>query len=59
MLNTSIADIERVQDALFRRLYEDLENADEHDYYLTGKDIYQYTYAIKNLEDFKKNAKVE
>lgn len=51
--------IEKVQEALFDRLELDLYMADEKDYYLTGKDIYQYTVALKNLEDLKKSASIE
>lgn len=51
--------IEKVQEALFDRLEMDLSVANEKDYYLTGKDIYQYTVALKNLEDLKKSASIE
>ena len=58
-MGISVERIERVQEELFERLESDLEIANKSDYYLTGRDIYQYTVAIKNLEDMKKNAKEE
>lgn len=51
--------IEKVQEELFARLEEDLEIANTSDYYLTGKDVYYYTVALKNLEDLKKTANIE
>lgn len=46
--------IEKIQDELFCRLEDDLAMAKEKDYYLSGKDIYQYTQSLKNLEDLKR-----
>lgn len=54
-----IAEIEAVQNSIFKRLQDDLSEADSHDYYLTGKDIAQYTQALRNLEDLKRTAEAE
>ena len=51
--------IEKAQEELFARLEEDLSIANDRDYYLTGKDMYYYTMAIRNLEELKKNAGAE
>lgn len=51
--------IENAQQELFARLEEDLAIANSKDYYLTGKDIYYYTMAMRNLEELKKNAGAE
>lgn len=58
-MGITIDRIQKVQEELFARLEEDLSIANQHDYYLTGKDVYQYTVALKNLEDLKKSADVE
>lgn len=55
----SRARIDKAQDELFARLEDDMAVANEKDYYLTGKDIYYYTMALRNLEELKKNADVE
>ena len=55
----TIERIEKAQQELFARLEEDLEIANSKDYYLTGKDIYYYTMAMRNLEKLKKNAGAE
>ena len=58
-MGLTVARIEKVQEELFARLEDDLAVANENNYYLTGKDIYQYTIAIKNLEELKRNAGAE
>lgn len=58
-MGISLQRIEKVQDELFARLEDDLAVANDKDYYLTGKDIYYYTMALRNLEELKKNADVE
>ena len=58
-MGISLKRIEKAQEELFARLEDDLAIANAHDYYLTGKDIYHYTIAIKNLEELKKTASVE
>lgn len=50
----TIEEIEKVQEELFRRIEDELSEAEKHDYYLTGKDIYYYTVAIRNLDDYKR-----
>lgn len=55
----TIERITKVQEELFERLEEDLSLVKNHDYYLTGKDVYQYTVALKNLEDMKKTVETE
>ena len=55
----SIERIEKAQEELFSRLEEDLAIANDKDYYLTGKDMYYYTMAMRNLEELKKNAGAE
>ncbi len=58
-MGLTVARIEKVQEELFARIEDDLAIASENNYYLTGKDIYQYTIAIKNLEELKRNAGAE
>lgn len=58
-MGISLQRIEKVQDELFARLEDDLAVANDKDYYLTGKDIYYYTMAMKNLEEMKRNAGAE
>lgn len=55
----TIKRIEAVQEELFNRLEDDLSIANSNDYYLTGKDVYQYTQALRNLEEMKRNAPIE
>ena len=59
MAGISVERLEKAQEELFSRLEEDLSVANEKEYYLMGKDIYYYTMAIRNLEEFKKNAGAE
>lgn len=59
MAGITVERIETVQEELFSRLEEDLTLVNNHDYYLTGKDIYQYTVALRNLEDLKKTIGAE
>lgn len=59
MAGITIEKIEKVQNELFTRLEEDLSLVKSHDYYLTGRDVYQYTVALKNLEDLKKTVETE
>lgn len=59
MATITIERITKVQEELFSRLEEDLSLVKSHDYYLTGKDVYQYTVALKNLEDLKKTVETE
>lgn len=58
-MGISIERIEKAQEELFARLEDDLAIANTSDYYLTGKDVYYYTVALKNLEDLKKSANIE
>lgn len=58
-MSITLSRIEKAQEELFARLEDDLAIANEHDYYLTGKDIYYYTMAIRNLEELKKKSEVE
>lgn len=58
-MGLTVERIEKVQEELFARIEDDLAIANENNYYLTGKDIYQYTIAIKNLEELKRNAGAE
>ena len=58
-MGISVERIEKAQEELFARLEDDLAIANSGDYYLTGKDIYYYTIAIKNLEELKKTAEIE
>ena len=58
-MSITVERIEKAQEELFARLEEDLAIANNSDYYLTGKDVYYYTIAIKNLEELKKTAEVE
>lgn len=58
-MGISVKRIEKAQEELFARLEDDLSIANSGDYYLTGKDIYYYTIAIKNLEELKKTAAIE
>lgn len=51
--------INKAQEELFARLEDDLAIANSRDYYLTGKDVYHYTVAIRNLEELKRTAEVE
>lgn len=51
--------IQAVEDFIFRRLEDDLAEVSSHDYYLSGKDIYQYTQSLRNLEELKKTAEAE
>ena len=58
-MGISVKRIEKAQEELFSRLEDDLGIANSKDYYLMGKDIYYYTMAIRNLDEFKKNADAE
>lgn len=55
-MSITLSRIEKAQEELFSRLEDDLSIANNSDYYLTGKDVYYYTVALKNLEDLKKTA---
>lgn len=55
-MGLSVSRIEKTQEELFSRLEDDLSIAIDGDYYLSGKDMYYYTMAIRNLEELKKNA---
>ena len=58
-MKITIEKIEKVQEELFSRLEDDLSIANNSDYYLTGKDVYYYTVAMKNLEDLKSKVNIE
>lgn len=58
-MGITVERIEKAQEELFARLEDDLAIADNSDYYLTGKDMYYYTMAMRNLEELKKTANVE
>lgn len=49
--------IENVQEFLFERLEDDLAEREEHDWYLTGKDVQQYIQGLKTLEEYKRLVK--
>lgn len=58
-MGITISRIEKAQEELFARLEDDLAIANSRDYYLTGKDVYYYTMAIRNLEELRRTAETE